>query len=179
MDKAEIDTSVAYNGGSSLKLTGRLMPVSSNLPATARCVLNRPLIIYLYLCCNRLFQTAIEVAPLLVSYTVQEEDMYTSVSHYLQLQTKGSVVLLDPSNRCTGGYDHHDRTLYMVILFINNLYLGKGVVYDLPMSGELPLPTDWPSTAVHRLGALSPPHSDILHQIFTGSKQPTGKWRTE
>jgi hypothetical protein len=56
---------------------------------------------------------------------------------------------------------------------------GKDTVYGLPMSGELPLPAEWPSTALCRLGALPSPHTNTLHQIFTGTKQPTRKWKTE
>ena len=36
LDHAEVDCSAAYNGSASLKLSGRVLSVSSNVPATAR-----------------------------------------------------------------------------------------------------------------------------------------------
>ena len=58
--------------------------------------------------------------------------------------------------------------------------LGKASNFDLPISGELPLPSEWPGPALRRIGALPSPHSDTLHHIFTGS--PThlqGDWKTK
>jgi hypothetical protein len=140
LESGEVDNSVSYNGGSSLKLCGKVVAASSNLPATAR-----------------LFQTSVDVAPLLVSYTVLEGQACSSVTHCLQLQCTGNVVLLDPATHCT----------------------GKDLVHGLPVSGELPLPTGWPSTILCRLGALPFPHSSILHEIFTASEQTTTDWNTE
>ena len=52
----------------------------------------------------RLFRTEIDSTPLLVSYSVLKDDYHSSVSHFLQLQCTGNVLLLDPYDHCTGTY---------------------------------------------------------------------------
>ena len=59
------------------------------------------------------------------------------------------------------------------------LLTGKGDVYGLPVSGELPLPDGWPSPSICRLGAIPSPHCDLLHKIFTGNERSSEEWKTE
>jgi hypothetical protein len=140
LESCSVDNSVAYYGGSSLRISGKLMTLKSNLPASLR-----------------LFRTEIDSTPLLVSYSVLKDDYHSSVSHFLQLQCTGNVLLLDPYDHCT----------------------GEGDVYGLPVSGELPLPDGWPTLSLCRLGAIPSPHSNLLQKIFTGNEHPSEKWNTE
>ena len=58
-------------------------------------------------------------------------------------------------------------------------HTGTEEVYGLPVSGEVELPNGWPSAALYRLGALPPPHCNVLHEIFTGERNPAEQWKTK
>ena len=59
------------------------------------------------------------------------------------------------------------------------LLSGKDIIHDLPVSDELPLPADWPGSALKCLGTFSPSHTDTLHRVFTGSTtRNENHWKT-